>query len=717
MLGLGLAAGGALLAYKLGLWAQPGVWRLAPAEAGVGRPMRGRLERATGAPSPYRQMAQATGAGGGGPAGAKPPAAAKVGAEGADGEAERVGSSVQVNLGAEAYRRGRFTVNDLEAAFEEFPVLASGTQQTLRGVDLHEMVKLISTLAKELMARAQAEQRSTDAILVHLRPQRVRCAEILLKEEFASREAMRELCTALEIPAAPDEEELSLLQKLNQQIIRPGTADLMAGYIKDHEVRISAQTQRLLELIQGWGRRQDSSVAQVAPANKRLIAEVLPALLKRERLELERAAVVVEVELVVSAETSEGVAFRESDFKDKAPAQLAGLIGADITPKEKGKDLPDKDIVDAINRRMRENDWLKTFRNYLAGQRVLSDMAPKLLTAIARYPQARVFLGRRLIMETAPNLFIRRMDEEGGYRETLFCPAYDADLQQLDLKAIPFHLSLTADGNKGFVRYMHADRITLMGPDGKGYRIDMGKPTQVEKVVLHETGATNVFSVSANKLEVDAVRMRAAAVVAILGQLCQKLVGVTQNQLLAGINELTADEKFYLDKLLRPILVGPSSLLAAELTADASLAELGAMLGLALAPDETVGGFVERAHHALRDYRSITSLSRYCKANDLYDRYEKPLRELERMRVDGKSVDEIAPLIKGLIVQLKPEWFRPETDIRFEDLRAGYADISAFLQAFLRRNSQVLRNLAEFVAGWQDTLGIELAFFRRGGSF
>jgi hypothetical protein len=99
----------------------------------------------------------------------------------------------------------------------------------------------------------------------------------------------------------------------------------------------------------------------------------------------------------------------------------------------------------------------------------------------------------------------------------------------------------------------------------------------------------------------------------------------------------------------------------------------------------------------------------------LYAKFEKPLREIERMRNSDKMMDGIAPKIKELIRQISPDMFRREEEIRFEDLLAGYGDISTFLKFFLIRHPYVLRNLSEFVTGWQDTLSTELAFLHKGG--
>jgi hypothetical protein len=62
---------------------------------------------------------------------------------------------------------------------------------------------------------------------------------------------------------------------------------------------------------------------------------------------------------------------------------------------------------------------------------------------------------------------------------------------------------------------------------------------------------------------------------------------------------------------------------------------------------------------------------------------------------------------------MSPGLFRRGEDIRFEDLLAGYADISAFLKAFLLQHIFVLKNLSEFVTGWQDTLSAELTFIQK----
>ena len=65
---------------------------------------------------------------------------------------------------------------------------------------------------------------------------------------------------------------------------------------------------------------------QLAAANKRLLTEVFPAAFKKDQLEMTRAAVVIDVELAVSAESTEGAVFHESDFKDQALPEVARLI-------------------------------------------------------------------------------------------------------------------------------------------------------------------------------------------------------------------------------------------------------------------------------------------------------------------------------------------------------------------------------------------------------
>jgi hypothetical protein len=65
---------------------------------------------------------------------------------------ERASAVLGLNLVTEAYRRGRFGINDLEAAFDTLPVLASGPPHALRGVELQEMVNIILTRVSELTA-------------------------------------------------------------------------------------------------------------------------------------------------------------------------------------------------------------------------------------------------------------------------------------------------------------------------------------------------------------------------------------------------------------------------------------------------------------------------------------------------------------------------------------------------------------------------------------
>jgi hypothetical protein len=202
----------------------------------------------------------------------------------------------------------------------------------------------------------------------------------------------------------------------------------------------------------------------------------------------------------------------------------------------------------------------------------------------------------------------------------------------------------------------------------------------------------------------------------VLSQLHQKLVGVTQNQLLAGINELNPDERYYLEKLLQPIIVGTGEFHRAEFVASEQANTLSPFFNLPTPPGEPIEQFLDRINGALKDYRCVTSLTRYCKSNDLYARFEKQLREIERMRNSDKVMDEIAPRIKELIRQIMPDIFKHEDEIRFEDLLAGYPDVSAFLKAFLLQHIYVLKNLSEFVTGWQDTLSTEMAFIQKTGS-
>ena len=622
-----------------------------------------------------------------------------------------------LNLSEEAFRRGRFNLNHLEAAFDKLPVLASGSQAALRGVDLQELVRLILACAAELRAQAQAAQKGTDLVFLNIRAQRSRCAEILFREEFTSGEKLREVCAALGVPAAPETGDLGLLQKLNRQLVDPATATPLTGYIQAQALRIQPQTQQLLSILQSWAQAASHPAAQVAALNKLILLDIFPAAFNPASVELDRAAVALEIELATSAEATQTAAFREGDFKDQALPEVARLLGMDLTPREKDKDLPDKEILEALNRRLQTGDWLKSFRIYLVSQRSLSELASRLHNAIIRYPHAQLFLGRRLLLEVLDRFFVKKPEAEAGFSAVVFCPAYEADYHHLDLKHVPFQMNLTADGKRSFARYMHAEHLTLLRPDNKGYRIDMGKPAQVERLSLDEQGTVRAGNVvSTNRLEVDIVRMRAASLIVILAQLHQKLLGVTQNQLLAGMNALTAEEKLHLEKLLQPLLVSTGELYRAELAPGEQIFALGPLLGLTPAPDETVDRFLARVNSALNDYRCLNNLTRYCKSQDLYARYEKPLRELERMRTDGKPMEDLALKLKGLLRQLQPEVFSQADTLRFEDLLAGYEDISAFLKTFFLRHSYVLNNLGEFVAGWQDTLSVELTFIRRAGA-
>lgn len=724
----GAAAGLVLMAAWVGINFTPRNLYLAPMVLLAGARQFRTEAQSRSDESPFRWIAQTPPSKGAGALGAKPPAntsgaAPAAGAAKPDDDTRSLdalggaNTSVGLNLVAEAYRRGRFGIYDLEAAFDELPVLASGNQPALRGVDLQEMVKIILTRVSELRAQAQAAKKSTDLVYVNIRPQTQRCAAMLLRHEFASREAMQNLCEALEIPTLPDEGEASLVHKLNEQIARPGLAHLIATFTKDRKVEVSPQTQQLMAALQDETRGQALPAAQLAAANKRLLAEVFPAAFKKDQLEMDRAAVIIDLELAVSAESTDGVAFLESDFKDQALPEVARLIGVDLTAQEKGKERSDKEILEAINKRMLTGEWLKPFRNYLTGQRNVSELGSRLHNALIRYPHAQLFLGRRLLMEVLTQLFTRRPTAEAGYRDSVICPAYVADAHQLDLSHIPFHLNLTADGNRGFVRYMHAQQITLLEADGKGHRVDMGKPGQVERVSRDELGVIRpIGAPSTNRLEVDAVRMRAAKIILVLNQLHQKLLGVTQNQLLAGINELTPDERYYVEKLLQPIIWGTGEFNQAEFVDHEQAFTLGPLFGLATSSGESVESFLNRVNGALNDFHSITTLVRYCKSHDFYAKLEKPLREIERMRNTDKAIDEIAPRIKELIRQIMPDLFKREGMINLEDLLAGYADISSFLKVFLLQHPYVLKNLSEFVTGWQDTLSTELDFIQKAGA-
>jgi hypothetical protein len=625
-------------------------------------------------------------------------------------------TSVGLNLATEAYRRGRFGMNDLEAAFDKLPVLTSGTPQALRGVDLQEMVRIILTRVSELRAQAQAEGKSTDLFFINIRPQTGLCSELFMRHEFVSRDVMVDLCGRLEIPVAPDEGEAALVHKLNDRLADPGLLFWITRFVKNHPIDLSAETQALLASLQDRPQDQPWPAPRLAAAHKRLLAAVFPAVFKKNRLEMDRAAVVIDLELAVSAESTDGVVFRESDFKDQALPEVARLIGVDLTPREKGKELSDKEILEGINRRMSTGEWLRPFRNYLTAQRQVSELASRLHNALIRYPHAQLFLGRRLLMEVLVPLFARKTAAETGYQDTVICPAYVVDAHQLDLRHIPFHLNLTVDGARGFVRYMHAQQITLLDADNQGYRIDMGKPAQVERVSLEGDTLRPVGLPSTNRLEVDAVRMRAAKIILVLNQLHQKLVGVTLNQLLAGMNELQPEEKLYLERLLQPIIAGAGEFSRAEFVDPAGAFTLGPMLGVAAPEGETVESVLDRVNGAFRDYRCVAALVRYCRSNGLYAPYEKPLREIERMRNTDKVMEEIAPKIKELVRQVSPGLLRPGGDIPFEDLLAGYPDLSTFLKAFLLQHPYVLRNLSEFVTGWQDTLNTELAFIQKTDS-